>query len=69
MQTPVDEDLRVAGVHLVRRGLAWVFVIAIATRIAPDEPWQGFAILYAFAWLAVWGGFRLLRRAGAWPSR
>ena len=64
----MDRDLAIAGRHLIRRGLVWVGVIAIFSQFRPpDEPWQAFAILYGFAWLAVWGGFRLLKKAGAWP--
>ena len=66
----MDDNLQTIGIHLIRRGLVWVGVIAIFSQFRPaDEPWQGFAILYGFAWLAVWGGFRLLKRAGAWPVR
>jgi hypothetical protein len=66
----MDRDLAFAGRHLIRRGLGWILVIAIFSQFRPaDEPWQAFAILYAFAWLAVWGGFKLMKRAGAWPPR
>jgi len=66
----MDDDLRVIAVHLIRFGLGWVLVVAILSQFRPaGEPWLGFAILYGFAWLAVWSGFRLLVRAGAWPAR
>ena len=66
----MDDDLRVIAVHLIRFGLGWVLVVAILSQFRPaDEPWQAFAVLYGFAWLAVWGGFHLLKRAGAWPVR
>ena len=66
----MGRDLETAGVHLVKSGLFWVFVVAGYSLFRPeDEPWITFLVLYLFAFGMVGVGVYLLKRAGAWPPR
>ena len=66
----MGRDLETTGLHLVKRGLFWVFVVAGFSLFRGEhEPWIAFLVLYCFAFGMIWGGCRLLRRAGAWPPR
>jgi hypothetical protein len=66
----MGRDLETVGLHLVKRGLFWVFVVAGFSLFRGEhEPWIAFLALYLVAFGMIWGGVRLLRRAGAWPPR
>ncbi len=64
----MGRDLETTGLHLVKRGLFWVFVVAGFSLVRPDdEPWIAFLVLYCFAFGMVGVGVYLLEKAGAWP--
>ena len=66
----MDRDLETTGLHLVKRGLFWVFVVAGLSLVRPgDEPWIAFLVLYLSAFGMVGIAVYLLKRAGAWPAR
>ncbi len=65
---PMDRDLETTGLHLVKRGLVWVFVVAGFSLFRGEhEPWIAFLVLYLFAFGMVGVGVYLLKRVGAWP--
>ena len=64
----MDRDLETTGLHLVKRGLFWVFVVAGFSLFRGEhEPWIAFLALYLFAFGMVGVGVYLLEKAGAWP--
>jgi hypothetical protein len=64
----MDRDLETTGLHLVKRGLLWVFVVAGYSLFrGGHELWIAFLVLYLFAFGMVGVGVYLLKKAGAWP--
>ncbi len=64
----MDRDIETTGLHLVKRGLLWVFVVAGFSLFRGEhEPWIAFLVLYLFAFGMVGVGVYLLEKAGAWP--
>jgi len=64
----MGRDLETVGLHLVKRGLFWVFVVAgISLFRGEDEAWIAFLLLYLSAFGMVGVGVYLLKRAGVWP--
>ena len=61
----MDRDLETTGLHLVKRGLFWVFVVAGFSLFRGEhEPWIAFLVLYLFAFGMVGVGVYLLKRGG-----
>ena len=64
------DEIKGFGWGLVAYGLILIVLTALLALVRlPDLPWQALLILYGFAFVMIWGGFRLLKRVGAWPSR
>ena len=67
------DQIKGIGWGLVAYGLILIVLTALLALVAlvrsSDLPWQALLILYGFAFVMIWGGFRLLKRVGAWPSR
>jgi len=67
---PMRDQIKGIGWGLVAYGLILiVLTVLLALVRSPDPPWQAFLILYGFGFVMIWGGFRLLVRAGAWAAR
>ncbi len=61
-------QIETAGWGLIAYGLSLVLLVVLtAVSRSDDAPWQAFAWLYGFAWVMVFVGFKILKRAGAWP--
>ena len=63
------DQIKGIGWGLVAYGLILIVLTALLALVRlPDLPWQALLILYGFAFVMIWGGFRLLKRVGAWPA-
>ena len=61
-------QIEIVGWGLIAYGLSLVLLVVLTAVVRSDDsPWQAFALLYGFAWAMVFVGFKILKRAGAWP--